>query len=312
MPLGTLDRSPPPFFRQGPSALSKLMVFSALAIFLMVADARFKITRPLRILVATALAPVQWVLMRPVTWLQTGGQYLETMAGTQSAAMAASARLAQLALRATQVEQLLQENERLRKLLVLRDRLSVQAQAAQVLYDMADPYTRKVVVDKGLLDGVSDGSPVLDEAGVLGQVTRAYPSISEVTLLTDREQSIPVLNTRTGARSLAFGDPAAHANGLEVRFMAASDDVQVGDLLTTSGVDGVYPPGLPVAQIDSVERRVDTAFARIHARPKALDRASAHVLVLRPVTAQIPARPAPESALAKDKRTGGPATAASR
>lgn len=112
-----------------------------------------------------------------------------------------------------------------------------------MIYDTADPYTRRVVVDKGLMAGVELGAPVLDEAGILGQVTRVFPMLSEVTLLVDRDQAIPVLNIRTGARGVAYGDPVAGNNGgMELRFMPANADVREGDLLTTSGVDGLYPP----------------------------------------------------------------------
>jgi rod shape-determining protein MreC len=296
MPLGTLDRNPPPFFRQGASAFSKLMVFSALALFLMVADTRFQLVQPLRMAVATALYPVQWLVMRPVLWTQEGGRYFESLQSAQSAQEAARQRLGLQSQRANQVEQLLLENTRLRKLLALRERFATSGQAAQVLYDAADPYTRKVIIDKGLMNGVSAGSPVLDESGVLGQVTRVYPLLSEVTLVTDRDQAIPVLNTRTGARAVAFGDPGAHAGALELRFMAANADVQAGDLLTTSGVDGVYPPGLPVARVEKVERRVESAFARIYCTPVALAAGAAHVMVLQPIASQIPALPEPESA----------------
>lgn len=296
MPLGTLDRNPPPFFRQGASAFSKLMVFSALALFLMVADTRFALTQPLRMAVATALYPVQWLVMRPVLWAQNAGSYFESLQSAQSAQEAAKQKLGLLSQRANQVEQLMLENSRLRKLLALRDRFAATGQAAQVLYDAADPYTRKVVIDKGLMNGVSAGSPVLDESGVLGQVTRVYPLVSEVTLVTDRDQAIPVLNARTGARAVAFGDPGAHAGALELRFMAANADVQAGDLLTTSGVDGVYPPGLPVARVEKVERRVESAFARIYCTPVALAAGAAHVMVLQPISSQIPALPEPEAA----------------
>lgn len=302
MPLGTLDRSPPPFFRQGASALTKLMVFSALALFLMVADARFKLTQPLRIAVAAVLYPVQWLVMRPVVWAQGGSEYFESLKTAQAAEEAVRQKLRQQSQRAGQVEQLALENERLRRLLQLRERVVATGQAAQVLYDAADPYTRKVVIDKGLVNGVDAGSPVLDESGVLGQVTRVYPLVSEVTLVTDRDQAIPVLNTRTGARAVAFGDPSTHAGALELRFMAANADVQVGDLLSTSGVDGVYPPGLPVARVDKVDRRVDSAFARIYCTPVALVAGSAHVMVLQPVSAHIPARPAPDAAPAPVKK----------
>lgn len=292
MPLGTLDRTPPPFFKQGPSALSKLMVCSALALFLMVADTRFQITQPLRSALATALYPVQWVAMRPVLAAQVAAGYLQSLQRAQAAQAEALARLAEQSVRASQVEQLLLENQRLRQLLELRARLGSPGTAAQVLYDAPDPYTRKVVIDKGLAQGIVPGSPVVDEFGVLGQVTRVHPMLSEVTLVTDRDQATPVLNVRTGVRSVVYGEPAgSHAGTLELRFMPANADVQAGDLLATSGVDGVYPPGLAVAQVDKVERRADSAFARIQAIPHALTTGSRHVLVLQPVGSLVPVRP---------------------
>jgi rod shape-determining protein MreC len=294
MPLGTLDRTPPPFFRQGASALSKLILFSALALFLMVADTRFRLTQPMRIALAAVVYPVQWLVMRPILLLDEISSYFESLKVSQSTAEAARQKLGLQSQRANQVEQLTLENTRLRQVLQLRERITTPSQAAQVLYDSADAYSRKVVIDKGLLQGVSAGSPVLDERGVLGQVTRVYPSVSEVTLVTDREQAIPVLNVRTGARAVAFGDPGAHSNALELRFMASNADVKVGDVLTTSGVDGVYPPGLPVARVDKIERRVETAFAHIFCTPLAGVDGALHVMVLQPVSGQIPARPVPD------------------
>lgn len=293
MPLGTLDGTPPPFFRQGPSALSKLTFFSALALFLMVADVRLELARPVRLAVASALYPLQWLALRPVLWVQGGAQYFESLSAAQANEAQARRQLATQSLRANQVEQLALENTRLRQLLELRTRLTTAAQAAQVLYDAADPYTRKVIIDRGALKGVLAGSPVLDEAGVLGQVTRVYPMVSEVTLVTDRDQAIPVLNTRTGARGVAFGDAAVRANGLELRFMAADADVQSGDLLSTSGIDGVYPPGLPVARVVKVEHRADSVFARIICEPLALVSAARHVIVLQPVADSQAPRPDP-------------------
>jgi rod shape-determining protein MreC len=291
MPLGTLDRTPPPFFKQGPSALSKLMVCSALALFLMVADARFRITQPLRAAVAGVLYPIQWLALRPVLAVRSGAGYFSSLHGAQTSEEAARLKLALLSQKATQADALGAENDHLRKLLGLRERLTTAAQAAEVLYDAADPYSRKVIIDKGLAHGIEAGSPVIDESGVLGQVTRVHPLVSEVTLVTDRDQAIPILNTRTGARGVAYGDAAGHGAGtLELRFMAANADVHEGDLLSTSGVDGVYPPGLPVAKVLKVERRADSAFARISCAPQAAVDAR-HVMVLKPLTAQLPARP---------------------
>lgn len=304
MPLGTLDSTPPPFFRQGPSALSKLTFFSTLALFLMLADARFELIRPVRATVATVLYPLQWLVMQPVLLARSGAGYFESLQSSQAREQAARRRLELQSQRANQVEHLTLENQRLRLLLGLREKLTTDGQTAQVLYDAADPYTHKVVIDRGSVEGILAGSPVLDENGVLGQVTRVYPMISEVTLVTDRDQAIPVLNTRTGTRAVAFGDPVLRANALELRYMAANADVQPGDLLTTSGVDGVYPPGLPVAKVEKVERRVDSAFARISCRPVALVGGVNHVLVLKPVANQVAARPPVEAPIAQTKKGG--------
>lgn len=299
MPLGTLDGSPPPFFRQGPSALSKLIFFSALAVLLMVADVRFRVTQPLRASVATVIYPLQWLVLRPVVWAQGGGQYFESLSNSQTKEAAAQYKLGLQSQRAVQVEQLALENTRLRALLDMRARINTPALAAQVLYDAADPYSRKVIIDKGALAAVQAGAPVLDEAGILGQVTRVYPLVSEVTLVTDRNQAIPVLSVRTGMRALAFGDSTSRSGTLELRFIDANVDMVAGDLLTTSGVDGIYPPGLPVAKVLKIERRADSAFARITCAPMAGVTGSLHVLVLQPLTGQVLERPQPDVTPAK-------------
>ena len=298
MSLGTLERSAPPFFKQGPSALSKLALYSALALFLMVADARFHLTGAVRQAVAAVIYPVQWLMLQPVEFIAQGSGYFQSLKTAQEDADAARKQMTLMSQRSIQAEQLMQENARLRQLLDLRARLETPAQAAQVLYDTADPYTRRVVVDQGQVAGVELGAPVLDEKGVLGQVTRVHPFVSEVTLLIDRDQAIPVLNIRTGVRGVAYGDPVAgHAGGRELRFMPANADILEGDLLTTSGVDGLYPPGLPVAKVVRVERRADSAFARIYCAPIAGVQGARHVMLLKPAAEPMPERPDPDAAL---------------
>lgn len=139
MPMGSLDSPPPHFFRQGASALSKLIVFSALALFMMVADARFKLTQTVRVVVATVLYPVQWAVMRPVLWAQSGASYFESLSSAQAEAQAAHQKLRLQSQRANQVEQLSLENERLRKLLELRDQVKTPGLTAQVLYNWPTP-----------------------------------------------------------------------------------------------------------------------------------------------------------------------------
>ena len=295
MPLGTLDRTPPAFFKQGPSAVSKLLFFSAVSVLLMVADVRFGVTQPLRATLSVALYPVQWLAMRPQVFMEYTGEYMQDRDVAQASERDARQQLLVQARRSGQVEQLALENKQLRELLNLSKRLETKGQTAEVLYDAADPFTRKLIIDKGMVNGIKPSSPVMDEHGILGQVTHVLPLLSEVTLVTDREHSIPVLNTRTGARGVAYGESGG-APLLELRFMATNADIEVGDMLSTSGVDGIYPAGVLVGKVSKVERRAETAFARILCEPVGRVQGARHVMVLEPLSDQLPARPQIEKA----------------
>jgi rod shape-determining protein MreC len=263
--------------------------------------------------VGAILYPAQWLALKPVQMALGGGRYFDDLQTAQRSEADARKELAKQAERASQSDSLAQDNARLRSLLELRQTTPTPGRAAEVLYDAADPYTRKIIIDQGITHGIAAGSPVIDERGVLGQVTLVQPFTSEVTLVIDRDLAIPVQNTRTGARSVAFGDPNVHGGGLELRFMAANADLREGDMLATSGVDGVYPAGLPVARIDNIERRADSAFARIHCVPLAATAAARYVLVLSPVGSPTPRAapaPVPESPLAKKKSGDKDKTAA--
>jgi rod shape-determining protein MreC len=304
VPLGTLDSSTPAFFKQGPSAVSRLLFFSAVSVLLMVADARFGVTQPLRASLSVALYPVQWLAMRPQVLMAFSGDYMEAREVAQASERDARDQLLLQARRSGQVEQLSLENKQLRELLQLNQRLETKGQAAEVLYDAADPYTRKLIIDKGMVNGIRASSPVMDEHGILGQVTQVLPLLSEVTLVTDREHSIPVLNTRTGARGVAYGESGG-APLLELRFMATNADIEVGDLLTTSGVDGIYPAGILVGKVTKVERRAETVFARILCEPVGRVQGARHVMVLDPLIDQLPQRPQIEKQVPFVAQKGG-------
>jgi rod shape-determining protein MreC len=313
MSLGSIDRTPPPFFRQGPSALTKLLFFSALAFFLMVADARFSVIMPLRASLATALLPVQRVLNVPVELWRTGADYLRGLSVALEREEAANAQLALQAEKAASADRLAQENRRLRALLDMRPALQVRSQAAEVLYEGADPFSRKLFIDRGATHGIVPGAPVIGPDGVLGQVTRVFPLSSQVTLLIDKDAAIPVLNSRTHARSAAFG--GAGGEVMELRYMSPNADVQVDDELLTSGVDGVYPSGLSVARVLTVERRAESGFARILLEPSASSDGVRHVLVLEPVGVQMPPRedlPPAEEPARKAVKPAKPGKAAQR
>jgi rod shape-determining protein MreC len=293
--LGTIDRTPPPFFRQGYSALTKLIFFTALSVFMMVADTRFAIVAPLRSGIAAALAPVQRALLVPIDLALGGNDYLQGLTKALANEDAARRQLVTQAELAMSAERLAYENRQLRALLSLRPALTVRSVAAEVMYEAADPFSRKFYIDRGLAHGVVPSSPVITEGGVIGQVTRVYPLSSEITLLTDRDAAIPLLNTRTQLRAAAFGG-AAQGSALELRFVSANTDVQVGDVLNTSGVDGIYPPGLPVAKVTLVEKQADGGFTRVELAPLASVDRVRHVLVLEPLKHQLPPPPADEAA----------------
>jgi rod shape-determining protein MreC len=292
MALDTLERSAPPIFRQGLSATSKMLLLGLLALLLMAADHRMQISQPIRSGVALVLSPLQWLSLQPVHAFNALKRYFGDLENAQDAALNFQTRTIAQAQRLQQVEQLSQENALLRQLLDLRAQVAGPAKAVQVLYDTSDPYTQRVVVDRGFSAGIVQGSAVIDTAGVVGQVTRVYPLVSEVTLLTDRAQSIPVMNARTGSRYVAQGDPQTLGGSLDLKFVPAGADIQKGDLLTTSGIDGVYPAGLHVGRIARIDRRVDSSFARVHAEPMATERGR-HLLVLLPVK-DWPEPPKPE------------------
>ena len=284
MALDSLDRSPPPFFRVGFAPLTKLIFFSALSLLLIFGDKQLQFTKPLRAGLSTLILPIQWLVMQPGEALSAIGTYFQSLDQAQKNLKAAELKVLQQSVRSQQVEQLQIENQNLRLLMELQASIAVSFQTAEVLFDVPDPYNQRIVINRGLLKNVALGSPVIDAGGVVGQVTRVYPLTSEVTLLTDKDQSIPVLNSRTGARNITSGDVLAGLPMIELKFVPASADVKEGDLLTTSGIDGIYPAGLQVARISHIERRVDISFARIHATPLA-ELKGRHVLVLQPTSA---------------------------
>ena len=293
MPLGTLDRTPPPFFKQGATPLHKLIFFSTLSVLLMFCDVRWQLTLPLRSVLSLILTPAQWLSRQPQLLGAGAVDFFEDRELAQSREQQNKAALLAQSLHASQVDQLLLENRQLRDLLALKQRVSTPSLAAQVIYDAADPFTRRVIMDKGSVSGIELSSPVMDEQGIVGQVTRVYPLVSEVTLIIDKDNSIPVLNNRTGARGVAFGESSG-APLLELRYMAANADIQENDILSTSGVDGVYPPGVPVARVIKIERTADSMFARILCQPLGRAQGVRQVLVLKPVGFDEPKRPEPD------------------
>lgn len=256
-----------------------MLLCAALAVFLMVADVRLQVTPPLRSALATVLLPLQQAAGWPLRVAETLSDYgrgLDEAVNRRTALERQLALQSEAVARATRLQS---ENAELRSLLGLQPPASRSTVAAEVLFEAADRYSRKVMIDRGQVHGVTPAAPVIHEQGLIGQVTRVYPLSSEVMLTQDPSLSVPVINQRTRQRGVAFGD-AGSPGGMELRFVAANADVQVGDELMTSGLDGIYPPGLPVARVIAVERQAESSFARIDLAPMAGTDGRRHVLVL--------------------------------
>jgi rod shape-determining protein MreC len=260
----------------------------------------------LRQSVALIVDPVQRVAQTPGGLVDHGIAYLQGMRSLRDE----SNRLKQAQLvtapNLLRLEHLERENERLRRLMAVKEREKASGQVAQIMYTARDPFSRRVVIDKGQQSGIIAGQPAIDEAGIVGQVTRVFPFSAEVTLITDKDQTVPVQVLRSGLRSVVFG----LGNGqLELRYIPVNADVQVGDLLVTSGLDGILLPGFPVAKVISVERDSAFAFARIVCQPLAGVENFGEVMVLAPRQA-VP--PAPPETPGRSGNTGAPKKAGAK
>lgn len=244
----------------------RLAFFVTLSVALLFADARFGAMELVRQVVGTALYPIQRIAGFPLEVSQAGLDYFTTLTTLQSQNENLIRQQLQDRQQLHQLETLRQENEKLRKLMNVGNTLTVKRSIlSEIVSDARDPFSRKIILGKGLIHGVKEGMPVIDELGLLGQVTRAFPSRAEVSLITDKEQIIPVENLRNGVRSVAYGGSSGGL--IELRFMANNSDIDNGDLLVTSGLDGVYPRGIPVARVLKVERNSRYSFASIFCEP---------------------------------------------
>jgi rod shape-determining protein MreC len=287
-----MHSGPPPLFNQGVPARARLAFFSFLAIALIVVDSRVKALEAVRLGVGVVLYPLQQAMLVPGELAARVGAYFTSVASLSRENEALQREAVERGQLLAQAEQLRAENEQLRRLMGARERVSARSTLTDVLYETRDRFSRKLVVDKGVADGLKAGQPVMDAVGVVGQITRVFPATAEVTLITDKEQSVPVQILRNGLRGVAYG--GVEPGTLDLRFMASNADVNQGDVAVTSGLDGVYPAGLPVATVARVERNVRDQFARIVLTPSAGVHSNAHLLVLMVDPAATPPRPPEE------------------
>ena len=285
-------REPPPFFHRGPSPLARLTFFILFAVGLMIADHRFHALETVRLSLTVLTQPVQQVSGMPAAAIARIGDYFANQDRLLRENQELKAKVLEQSAAAQEANLLKAEQEHLLAMSPGQSRYAQGGLVAEVLYTARNPFTRKIIVDKGLTQGVKSGMPVIDGSGVVGQVTNVGTFTSEVTLVTEKDQSVPVMLVRNGLRAVAVG--SGKDGSIEVPFMPVSADIQNGDMFVTSGIDGTYPPGLVVAQVTSVEKNAAYVFAKIVARPAAGVENHRYVMVL-PVPTAGPPRPEPKA-----------------
>ncbi len=283
-----------PLFVREMGVPARFGLYVLICLLLLALDTRYSALSGVRAGLNAVLHPLQMALAQPWYWMQNAAGFFVTHAelSTENTLL----RQQQERMRANMQDRqsLSVENAKLRALLALPPRPGVTPVAGEILETVPDPFSRKVVINRGTAHGISAGWPVVDAVGLVGQVTRAYPWTSEVTLLTDRDQGAPVQNLRNGLRLIVSGQGSD--NLLEVRFLDMHADLKSGDLLYTSGIDGVYPAGIPVAQVVRTEPPRNTPFARALCQPLGGVGQYRHMAVLKPGPAAQPAvatKPAP-------------------
>lgn len=259
------------FFNRGPSAAARLIFFALLSLLLLFVDARYKNLETIRKVLALPIQSLQRlstnITDEPVILWDRFSDYLDTQGNLARENVQLRQQHAVYATQLLELQVLQAENAQLRKLFEVSQHADFPMQMAEIVYLERDIFKRKVFVDKGSQKDVVAGQVVMDEAGLVGQVTRVYPWLSEVTLITDKDHAVPIQVLRTGLRAVVFG--SGNISNLALRYMPISSDIQVGDVLVTSGIDGTYPPGLPVAKVIQIERDPAYPFAQILCIPLA-------------------------------------------
>ena len=285
-------------YNRGPSQAARLVFFAVLSLLLMFVDARYKYLESTRSALSVLVSPIQRLATLPGSLLQQAGDFFVTQSSLLAENRELHRQLEKDAAQLVQWQSLLLENQQLRNLMALQQRSQFTVQFAEIVYAERDIFRRKVLISKGSTDHIQAGQVVMDDKGIVGQITRVYPWLSEVTLITEKDHAVPVQVQRSGLRSVAFG--AGDTSQMSLRYMPVSTDIQNGDILETSGLDGVYPPGIPVAKVTKIERDAAYPFARIVCTPLGGVDRHRHLLVLSAMP-KLPERPEEEPLPARSK-----------
>jgi rod shape-determining protein MreC len=267
-----------PIIGRGPPLVATFITLAVTSIALMVLDHRYDQISQVRGWLSNAVYPVQVAVDSPFRAWNWAGESLADRSRLRADNLELKARLRLANLQLQRFAALEDENRRLRDLREGTTGVADKVLVASILNVDLDPYRHRVLLDKGTADGVFKGQAVLDAEGIFGQVWRVNAQTSEVILISDAEHAIPVQANRSGVRTIAVGtgDP----DSLSLPFVTVESDLKADDLLLSTGLGGVFPPGYPVARVTKVERAATATFAIVEAVPTAkLDRAREVLLV---------------------------------
>lgn len=268
----------PAFFVRGPSPLARLAFFSVLSLALMASDSRWQYSLSMRQSLQTLLHPLQLLANAPTQIYRNTAEYFSTHDRLLNENQQFKKRDLVQAIALQKLNLLAVENAHLRQLLGAQSVLKESSVVGEIMHVGRDPFTKKVLINRGQNHKILPGMAVVDAAGVIGQVTRVYPLSSEVTLITDTSLAMPVQIERNGLRAIAFGH--GRDNTVDLPYLPANVDIKRGDKLVTSGIDGVYPAGLAVATVKQIVSSADTPFAHIVCLPLAGVESHRQVLVV--------------------------------
>ena len=258
----------------------------------MIADHRFRALDAVRMSLSVLAHPIQQVASVPSESVSRVSEYFASQERLLRENRELKVRVLEQAAAAQEARLLKAEQAHLLAMTTGKSRYVDSGMLAEVLYNARNPFTRKIVVDKGLTHAVQAGMPVIDGSGVVGQITSVGTFTSEVTLVTEKDQSVPVILVRNGLRAVAVG--SGKDGSIDIPFMPTAADIQNGDVFVTSGIDGTYPPGLVVATVTSVEKNAAYVFAKVVTRPAAGVDNHRYVMVL-PLPALVAPRPEPKA-----------------
>ena len=278
----SLAQTPPPLFKQGASARVKLLVAAFSALVLINLDANFRFLEKIRIVVFSVLNPVVEVILLPRDALIFISDHINTISSLNNKLFKLEQEQAVNSEALLVLEQLKNENADLRKLLDLKSNFSNPSIAAEIRYKSPDPYSKKIVIDRGSNDKIKIGHPVISADGVVGQISQVFNNKSEVTLLSDSNLSVPVFLPRTRIKAITKGKGTI--DGFELNYADLSANIMVGDKIFTSGLDGLYPPGIIVGEVTSVFAATPGQFPTINAKPSTLVGMKHQLLILNAVT----------------------------